>query len=79
MITDWINVQDEVPPPWLVVWVYWRDREVLLGCKTEKRDECEPTDCWYSFEDGKCRFTNWWMPVNAGTFDGPEPPKEPPK
>ncbi len=29
----WNNVKDSLPEPFEVVWIYWRDREVLLGCR----------------------------------------------
>ena len=78
-LMDWINVKNSLPLPWQVVWIYWRDREVLLGCRTYEGEEaikCEPTDGWYSFDDEKCRWTNWWMPVDRSSFDKPQPPKE---
>jgi hypothetical protein len=71
---EWIRVKDDLPKPFEVVWIYWRDREVLLGCRTA--EDCEPEDCWYSFEDDKCRWSNWWQRVQAINLDKPEPPKE---
>ena len=73
-MSTWISVKDSLPDPWHVVWIYWRDREVLLGCRTIVEEN--PSDGWYSFDDGKCRWTNWWMPVDASSYDGPNAPKE---
>lgn len=71
---EWINVNEKVPPAWLVVWIYWRDREVLLGCRTD--DDSEPMDNWYSFEDQKAKWTRWWMPIDSSSFHEPRAPKE---
>lgn len=74
----WISVYESLPDPFDVVWIYWRDREVLMGCRTyvgEEAIKCCPTEGWYSFEDMKCRWTNWWMPINGSNFqDKPDPP-----
>ena len=75
---EWISVKERLPDPWQVVWIYWRDREVLLGCRTYEREEekqCDSTEGWYSFEDEKCKWTNWWMQINASSFDKPSPPQ----
>jgi|GEM_PF-5677458 hypothetical protein len=69
----WISVKDRLPDLFEIVWIYWRDREVLLGCRTA--DDSEPNECWYSFEHQKCRGTNWWQKVTSYNFDKPEPPK----
>jgi hypothetical protein len=77
---EWVNVKDSLPEPWTVVWIYWRDREVLLGCRTyEGREskECDPTEGWYSFDYEKCRHTNWWMPINGSSYDKPPSPDQP--
>lgn len=71
----WINVKDELPKPFEVVWAYWRNREVLLACKVDNINHCEPEECWYSFEDNKCRWVNYWMRVESN-LDKPEPPEE---
>lgn len=76
---EWINVKDSMPEPWDVVWIYWRNQEVLLGCKTYEGAEyrnCSPSEGWYSFEHEKCRGTNWWLPVTRASFDKPDAPKE---
>lgn len=75
---EWINAKDRLPKPFEVVWIYWRDREVLLGCKIifENDDDVHPYEQWYSFEDVKCKWAYWWMPVNRYTYDKPAPPKE---
>lgn len=77
---EWISVKDDLPKPFEVVWIYWRDREVLLGCRTYQGEEainCEPSEGWYSFANEKCRWTHWWQRVDASNFDKPLPP--PPK
>ncbi len=74
---DWISVYNELPKPWEVVWIYWRDREVLLGCRTYEGDEekkCPSDEGWYSFSDQKCRWTKYWQRVDASNFDEPNPP-----
>lgn len=75
---NWINVKDDLPNPFEVVWIYWRDTEVLLGCRTYQGDEairCDPAEGWYSFEDDKCRWTHYWQRVDGGNLDKPEKPK----
>lgn len=74
-MNEWISVKDKVPPIFEVVWVYWRDREVLLACKMDG-EGTEPSENWYSFEDEKCRWAHWWIPVNEYTWDKPKPPEE---
>jgi hypothetical protein len=76
---EWISVKDKLPKPFEVVWIYWRDREVLLGCRTysgEESIQCEPSEGWYSFVDDKCRWVNYWKPVDAMNLDRPNPPKD---
>ena len=75
----WINVRDKLPRSEKPVWIYWRDQEVLIGWYTyygKEREEREGTDLanegWYSTEHEKCRYTNWWMPIEPK----PEPPEE---
>ena len=76
---NWINVKDSLPNPFEVVWIYWRDKEVLLGCRTYEDDpvgeKYEPPEGWYSFEDEKCRWTHYWMPIHK-SLDQPNPPQE---
>lgn len=79
MKNEWIKCSHELPEPFEVVWIYWRDREVLLGCRTYDYDERYTTDAtegWYSFEDEKCRWTKYWMPINSSSLDKPNPPVE---
>jgi len=72
-MTPWINVKDRLPSLEEPVWIWWKDREVVIGWKTTS--DCEPEECWYSFHGGdKCRYTHWWMPIDLNTR--PEPPKE---
>lgn len=76
---EWISVKNDLPKPFEVVWIYWRDREVLLGCRTYDNDErynTEPSEGWYSFEDEKCRWTHWWQRIDASNLDPPLPPKK---
>jgi hypothetical protein len=73
---NWISVHKQLPRPFEVVWIYWRDREILLGCRVYQNDEensQSSLEGWYSFEDEKCRWTNWWMRVED-SLDKPEPP-----
>lgn len=69
---DWIKVTDRLPKPFEPCWIYWRDRDVLIGWRTYQTDEefsQPPEEGWYSTEDEKCRWTNWWMPIKK-----PQPP-----
>lgn len=73
---EWINVKERLPKSFEVVWIYWRDKEVLLGCRTFEVDLTDdPSENWYSFSDEKARWTKWWMPVNLYSLDGPKAPK----
>lgn len=77
-MTDWIKCTDRLPNPFEPVWIYWRDREVLLGCRTYQGEEaiiCDPCEGWFSFEDDKCRWTHYWMKVDQSNFDRPNPPE----
>lgn len=76
-MNQWISVNDSLPKPFEVVWIYWRDREVLLGiriCEGDESIRCDPSEGWYSFADEKCRWTHWWQRVNAYNFDKPDKP-----
>jgi hypothetical protein len=73
-MNEWTSVYNELPKPFEVVWIFWRDREVLLGCHTYEHGEGEPNEGWYSFEDEKCRWTHWWQRVCASNLDGPKEP-----
>lgn len=73
-MSEWISVKDRLPRPFKNVWIYWRDREVLIGHRTYhgKEELDQPAnEGWYSIEDEKCRWTNWWMPIKK-----PEAPKD---
>lgn len=73
-MSEWVNVKDRLPKPMQKVWIYWRDREVVMGRRIYEGEEelnQPPEEGWYSFEDDKCRWTNWWMPLNK-----PKPPQD---
>ena len=73
MIGDWINVEDRLPNLDEPVWIYWKNREVVIGHKTAI--DCEPSECWYSYQGGdKCKWTNYWMPIDKKIR--PKPPEE---
>jgi hypothetical protein len=67
---EWISVYDSLPPVDEPVWVYWRDRKVLIGWKSCL--DSDPANEWYCWEDGKFRWTYWWMPISGK----PTPPTE---
>ncbi len=72
---QWTNVEDKLPRPFEIVWIYWRDREVALGCRTyEGKEELEmlPQEGWYSIEHQKCRYTWWWQSYR---IEKPRPPE----
>lgn len=67
----WISVYDSLPDVDEPVWIYSRDREVVVGWKTERPYESEPEECWYSYLGGdKSRWTYWWRPIT----ECPNPP-----
>lgn len=73
----WIKCADKLPKIYEVVWIYWRDREVLLGCKLFEEDENSyPSEQWYSFADDKCRSSKYWQPVDGTNYDKPDPPED---
>lgn len=75
----WISVKEDLPKPFEVVWIRWRDKEVLLGCRTymgEEAIQCDPSEGWYSFEDEKSGWTHQWARVGSSTLDKPYPPKK---
>lgn len=80
MMTEWIKVTDHLPKPFEIVWAYWRDREVLLACRVYEGEDylyCEHSEGWYSLEDEKCKWANYWQYYR---IDKPEKPtKEEPK
>ena len=73
---EWIKVTASVPRPFEVVWIFWRNREVLLGCKTDDIEHCEPHEGWYSFKDENRKWTDYWMRVSSSSIDKPQPPKD---
>ncbi len=77
-MTKWIKVTDDLPDPFEPVWIYWRDREVLIGCHCydgEERIKCDPSEGWYSYEDEKCKWTHWWHPLKGHeNMDKPDIP-----
>lgn len=76
---NWTNVKDTLPDPFEVVWIYWRNREVLLGCRVYEDDpngkKYGSSEGWYSFEDEKCRWNHYWMSVKDSGLDKPDPPE----
>jgi len=65
-MTEWISVKDKLPKPFEPVWIYWKDDEVLIGYRTYMgKEEINqlPEEGWYSIEADKCRWTNYWMPI----------------
>lgn len=70
----WINVKNELPKAFEVVWIYWKDRQVLLACRTYEPFEYEPSEGWYSFEDDKCKWAHWWQRVDSYNIDKPNRP-----
>jgi len=76
---NWTHVNDSLPDPFEVIWIYWRDREVLLGCRTyvgEEAIRCIPSEGWYSFEYEKCRWAHYWQRVSEMNLDKPDKPKD---
>lgn len=72
-MSEWISVNERLPYPFEPVWVYWRDRQVVVGYRTYtgKDSVDQPAyEGWYSIEDGKGRWANWWMPIEK-----PKPPE----
>jgi hypothetical protein len=79
-MNEWIKCSERIPKAFEVVWIYWRDREVLLGCRTYDDDptgeKYDAEEGWYSFADEKCRWAKWWQPVTSRNLDEPKPPGE---
>jgi len=77
---EWISVKERLPEDDIPVWIYWKDREVLIGqysYQGEDRNlDFSSTDDYslgfYSFEDNKCRAVKWWMPIT----NKPMPPSK---
>src|SRR5580692_8071363 len=62
-MNSWTNVNERLPDGSQLVWIYWRDREVLLGFKVDH--DCDPEWGWYSLEDDKCKWTKYWRPIEG--------------
>jgi len=77
---EWISVTEKLPELFEVVWIYWRDREVLMGfrCDEEHTLEKDPEWGWYSIKDEKSKWCKWWMPIKCSPFDNPLAPDAPP-
>lgn len=82
-MNEWISVFDELPPAFTPVWIYWRDREVLLGCYTYEGEDVPPKgdECcaegWYSFDDEKVRWCYWWKSATGSSnIDKPLSPNK---
>ncbi len=71
-MSEWISVKERLPKPYKPVWIFWRDREVLIGWRIPG-ECCEEQPSWgfYSWEDEKVKWANWWLPIG----NKPEPPK----
>jgi len=69
---DWISVGSSIPVPFQVVWIYWKDVEVLLGCRID--DDWIASEDWYSFDDEKCGWARFWLPIESGNLDKPSNP-----
>jgi hypothetical protein len=78
-MNEWIMVTERLPRPFQPVWIYWRAKEVLIGCRIYEGDEetrYSPIEGWYSFEDEECRCTFFWMPIEGPphNIEKPFPP-----
>ena len=62
-MSEWTSVYDSLPDDNEPVWIYWRDREVVIGWKTYRHGDA--SEDWYSYQGGdKCRWAKWWMPID---------------
>ena len=63
-MSEWISVYDRVPKEFEIVWVFWRDREVVIGYQTlSPKEGYHPDEHWYSLENEKERWAKYWMPI----------------
>ena len=62
---NWTNVYDALPAPFEVVWIYWRNREVLLGCRVYEDDP-----------NGK-KYGYWGSSIKGWTRKGAKQEDEP--
>jgi hypothetical protein len=62
---EWISVKDKLPKEGEIVWVYYRDKHIHVGYRVYDplNTEYDPIDGWYSLEDEKCKWANYWMPI----------------
>lgn len=67
---EWTNVKDDLPEQFEVVWVYWKNQEIVLGCRC--MEESYPNTGWYSFAHEKIRWADFWMRIKS--LDKPSPP-----
>ncbi len=67
-MTEWIHVTEDLPKAFEPCWIYFQDKQVVIGCRTYEPDQYEPTEGWYEYEN-KCRWANYWMPIEK-----PKPP-----
>lgn len=62
----WISVIERLPKPYEPCWIYWRDRQVLIGWRVYEKEEeftTLPHEGWYGTQDEKVRWTHWWFPI----------------
>ena len=73
-MSEWISVKDHLPDLLELVWIYWRDREVDLGCRTDAHYDLhnQPSWGWYSFQDQKGGWAHWWQPIKVNINFKPE-------
>lgn len=70
----WVNVYEGLPRLYYVVWIYTKQREVLLGCRIDP--DCDPDCGWYSFADEECKQIDFWLPIRENTLERPDVPSE---
>ncbi len=63
----WISVHEQLPPPNEPVFIFWRDRYVVIGWREAyayQENDSSPEEYWYSPEFEKSRWAKWWMPIS---------------
>lgn len=75
-MSDWISVEKRLPELFEIVWIYWRDNEVVLGCRCNdgQNSDNDPEWGWYSFSHEKSKWTHFWMPHILHPCEPPMPP-----